>query len=89
MYFEIVLFAPLRCINDISLMNFSILPRGDLYMLQFITCVFGGLNVPLLFSNALFQSCFICPFNIRWEAPVSFGTAKVENYFKLANFLSK
>ena len=35
MYFEIVLFAPLRCINDISLMNFSILPRGDLYMLQF------------------------------------------------------
>ena len=34
MYFEIVLFASLRCINDISLMNFSILPRGDLYMLQ-------------------------------------------------------
>ena len=35
MYFEIVLFAPLRCINDISLMNFPIFPRGDLYMLQF------------------------------------------------------
>jgi len=35
MYFEIVLFAPLRCINDISLMNFSALPRGGLYMLQF------------------------------------------------------
>ena len=34
MYFEIVLFASLRCINDISLMNFSILPHGDLYMLQ-------------------------------------------------------
>ena len=40
MYFEIVLFASLRCINDISLMNFSIVPHGDLYMLQ-----------PLVFSS--------------------------------------
>ena len=28
MYFEIVLFASLRCINDISLMNFPAVPRG-------------------------------------------------------------
>ena len=35
MYFVIVPFAPLRCINDISLMNFPALPRGGLYMLQF------------------------------------------------------
>ena len=30
MYFEILLFAPLRCINDISLMNFPAVPLGGL-----------------------------------------------------------
>ncbi len=30
MYFEIVLLASLRCINDISLMNFPAVPRGGL-----------------------------------------------------------
>ena len=54
MYFEIVLFASLRCINDISLMNFSILPRGDLYMLQFIACV----SVVLMFHVCLAIHCF-------------------------------
>ena len=91
MYFEIVLFASLRCINDISLMNFSILPHGDLYMLQ--PLVFSSVMVfvsPLLPSRLLVVSIlFYLPFNIRWLAPVLFGTAKVENFFKLANFIWK
>ena len=81
------LFASLRCINDISLMNFPILPRGDLYMLQCRVSLPFGLccsKGPLDFS--LFQSCCIRPLNIRWRTPVSFGTAKVGNFFKPANF---
>ena len=65
MYFEIVLFASLRCINDISLMNFSILPHGDLLYVAIPRLCFSGLNVPLLFSNSLFQSCFYSLSNIR------------------------
>ena len=87
MYFEIVLFAPLRCINDISLMNFPTLPPGGLL---YVAMSFSNLNrsfdVPVSHLkshrfNLVFQLS-----ELRSLAPVSFGTAKVGNFFKPANF---
>jgi hypothetical protein len=87
MYFEIVLFASLRCINDISLMNFPTLPRGGpLYVAMSFSIPKRSFDVPLVLLkfhrfNLVFQLS-----ELRSLAPVSFGTAKVGNFFKLANF---
>jgi hypothetical protein len=39
MYFVVNVFASLRCINDIPLMNFSILPHGDLCMCRGVSAI--------------------------------------------------
>ena len=83
MYFASVLFAPSRLYNDISLMNFPILPRGDLYVLR--PAVFRSAVVyvspPLPFGCRSFQSCLSVLPASAGELPVSFGTAKVGNLF--------
>lgn len=87
MYFEIVLFAPLRCINDISLMNFPTVPRGGLLCVAIsflIPC--RSFDVPAVHYKFNCFNLFYSPSELRSSAPVSFGTAKVGNFFKPANF---
>ena len=87
MYFEIVLFAPLRCINDISLMNFPTVPRGGLlYVALSFSIPFWSFDVPVVQFKFQCFNLFYSPSELRSSAPVSFGTAKVGNFFKPANF---
>lgn len=46
MYFELVRVYLATFVNDISLMNFSVVPHGYLYMLQCDFVVRSGLIVP-------------------------------------------
>ena len=89
MYFTVNIFASLCYINDIFLMNLSIVPHGDLYMLQ--PLVFSSIVVfvsPLLpFRLLVVSILFYWPLNsVRW-LPVFVGTAKVGKFFNLANFI--
>ena len=52
MYFTVNIFASLCYINDIFLMNLSIVPHGDLYLLQCLSFItLGLLIVQSLFKN--------------------------------------
>lgn len=87
MYFEIVLFAPLRCINDISLMNFPTVPRGGLLYVAMPSLISNwSFDVPIIHFKFHCFNLFYSPSELRSLAPVSFGTAKVGNFFKPANF---
>ena len=87
MYFEIVPFAPLRCINDISLMNFPTVPRGGLlYVAISFLIPSRSFDVPVVHYKFNCFNLFYSPSELRSSAPVSFGTAKVGNFFKPANF---
>ena len=70
-------------------MNFSILPHGDLYLLQ--SPVFRSnvvfVSPPLPFRLLIVSILFICPADIRQRTPVLFGIAKVIIFFYLTNFL--
>ena len=88
MYFTVNIFASLCYINDIFLMNLSIVPHGDLYLLQCLSFITPGLLiVQSLYPNFIVSISFCLPLNsVRW-LPVFVGTAKVEKFFKLANFI--
>ena len=69
-------------------MNFPAQPRGGLYISATPPFSPRSLLVRRYDTYRLFQSLFPST-SIRWRTPPSFGTAKVENFFKLSRIFLK